>query len=385
MSEHPIHIKSKLPLVGTTIFTIMSALAVEHDAINLSQGFPDFSCKDALQDLVYKHIKAGHNQYAPMAGLPLLRRLLAEKVMKLYNFPLHPEHEVTITAGGTQAIYTAINAFVHRGDEVIIFEPAYDCYIPAILMAGGSPISGPLQYPDYSIDWNHVKKLITAKTKMIVINTPHNPSGKILGREDMKALEKITENTDIIVLSDEVYEHIVFDEASHESVWKHEKLAKRSLAVYSFGKSYHVTGWKMGYCMAPEYLMKEFRKVHQFLVFSVNTPFQHAIAEYLQQSDDYLELNQFYQEKRDFFLSAIKQSRFEILPSKGTYFQLLSYKKISEELDTDFAVRMTIEHKVASVPLSVFYKSKEDNKVLRFCFAKGKDTLEKAAEILSKI
>ncbi len=385
MNQYPVHLKSKLPLVGTTIFTIMSALANEHKAINLSQGFPDFSCKDKLQDLVFKHIKAGHNQYAPMAGLPLLRELLAKKIESCYNHLLNPETEITITAGGTQGIYTAISAFVHKDDEVIVFEPAYDCYVPAILMAGGSPISVPLQFPNYSIDWNYVKKLITAKTKMIVINTPHNPSGKVLKKEDLIALEKITENTDILILSDEVYEHIVFDEVIHESVWRYEKLAKRSIAVYSFGKTYHVTGWKMGYCIAPEYLMKEFRKVHQFLVFSVNTPFQYAIAEYLQESEDYLELNKFYQEKRDFFTSALKESRFEVLPAKGTYFQLLSYKKISKELDTEFAIRLTKEHKIASVPLSVFYKSKEDNQVLRFCFAKGEDTLKKAAEILSKI
>ena len=385
MNQYPVHLKSKLPLVGTTIFTIMSALANEHKAINLSQGFPDFSCKDKLQDLVFKHIKAGHNQYAPMAGLPLLRELLAKKIESCYNHLLNPETEITITAGGTQGIYTAISAFVHKDDEVIVFEPAYDCYVPAILMAGGSPISVPLQFPNYSIDWNYVKKLITAKTKMIVINTPHNPSGKVLKKEDLIALEKITENTDILILSDEVYEHIVFDEVIHESVWRYEKLAKRSIAVYSFGKTYHVTGWKMGYCIAPEYLMKEFRKVHQFLVFSVNTPFQYSIAEYLQESEDYLELNKFYQEKRDFFTSALKESRFEVLPAKGTYFQLLSYKKISKELDTEFAIRLTKEHKIASVPLSVFYKSKEDNQVLRFCFAKGEDTLKKAAEILSKI
>ena len=385
MKTPPINIKSKLPLVGTTIFTVMSALANEHGATNLSQGFPDFSCDEKLQELVYKHIKAGHNQYAPMSGLPMLRELLAQKTEQLYQYNINPDTEITITAGGTQAIYTAINALVHKGDEVIVFEPAYDCYVPAVVMAGGNPITVPLAFPDYAIDWNQVKKLINAKTKMIIINTPHNPTGQTLKKEDMEALEKITDNTDIVILSDEVYEHIIFDQQQHESVWRHKKLAERSMAIYSFGKTYHVTGWKIGYCIAPEYLMKEFRKVHQFLVFSVNTPLQYAIADYLLQSNDYLQLSSFYQEKRDYFLSMIKNSRFDILPSSGTYFQLLSYRQISDAPDTDFAIQMTIQNKLASVPLSVFYKNKEDNKVLRFCFAKGKDTLEKAAEILSSI
>lgn len=363
----------------------MSALAKEHNAINLSQGFPDFSGSERLISLVNEHMKKGNNQYAPMPGLPALRERLAEKMNKLYQCNIDPEHEITITAGGTQALYTAINALVREGDEVILFEPAYDSYAPSVLMAGGKPIHVALEFPEYTIRWSQVKKLITRNTRMIIINTPHNPSGKVLQPEDLKQLEKIVSGTDIIVLSDEVYEHIIFDGNQHQSVLMYPKLADRSLAVYSFGKSYHHTGWKIGYCIGPEALMKEFRKVHQFLVFSVNTPLQYALADYLAESEDYNMLGEFYQEKRDFFSNAIKGSKFSILPSQGTYFQLLSYKDLSDESDTDFAIRLTREHKVASIPLSVFYHSKADHKVLRFCFAKSKETLERGAEILNKI
>jgi len=378
-------IRSKLPHVGTTIFSVMSALAKEEGALNLSQGFPDFSGSPRLIALVDEHMRRGNNQYAPMPGLPALRERLAEKMQKLYGNAVNPDTDITITAGGTQALYTAINALVHEGDEVILFEPAYDSYAPAVIMAGGKPVFATLEFPDYHINWSQVKKLVSQRTRMIIINTPQNPSGSIWSAKDMKELEKITKGSDIIILSDEVYEHLVFDKAKHESVLSYPSLWERSIAIYSFGKSYHHTGWKIGYAIGPEDLMKEFRKVHQFLVFSVNTPMQYALADYLAESDDYLELSHFYQEKRDLFVKALAASRFQILPSKGTYFQLLGYDKIGDEADTSYAVRLTKEHKIASIPLSVFYHEKTDNKVLRFCFAKSKDTLLKAAEILSKV
>jgi len=378
-------IRSKLPQVGTTIFSVMSALAKEEGALNLSQGFPDFSGSPRLIALVDEHMRRGNNQYAPMPGLPALRERLAEKMHKLYGNAVNPDTEITITAGGTQALYTAINALVHEGDEVILFEPAYDSYAPAVIMAGGKPVFATLEFPDYHINWSQVKKLVSQRTRMIIINTPQNPSGSIWSAKDMKELEKITKGSDIIILSDEVYEHLVFDKAKHESVLSYPSLWERSMAIYSFGKSYHHTGWKIGYAIGPEALMKEFRKVHQFLVFSVNTPMQYALADYLAESDDYVELSHFYQEKRDLFVKALAASRFQILPSKGTYFQLLGYDKISDEADTAYAVRLTKAHKIASIPLSVFYHEKTDNKVLRFCFAKSKDTLLKAAEILSKV
>ena len=378
-------IRSKLPHVGTTIFSVMSALAKEEGALNLSQGLPDFSGSPRLIALVDEHMRRGNNQYAPMPGLPALRERLAEKMQKLYGNAVNPDTDITITAGGTQALYTAINALVHEGDEVILFEPAYDSYAPAVIMAGGKPVFATLEFPDYHINWSQVKKLVSQRTRMIIINTPQNPSGSIWSAKDMKELEKITKGSDIIILSDEVYEHLVFDKAKHESVLSYPSLWERSIAIYSFGKSYHHTGWKIGYAIGPEDLMKEFRKVHQFLVFSVNTPMQYALADYLAESDDYLELSHFYQEKRDLFVKALAASRFQILPSKGTYFQLLGYDKIGDEADTSYAVRLTKEHKIASIPLSVFYHEKTDNKVLRFCFAKSKDTLLKAAEILSKV
>ena len=385
MPEFPGLIKSKLPKVGTTIFTIMSRLAHEHQAINLSQGFPDFESDDALKDLVHLAMKKGHNQYAPMAGLMELREQIAIKTQNLYGTIYHPDTEITVTAGATQAIYTAISAVIHEGDEVIIFTPAYDCYEPAVEMNGGRAAIVQMRAPDYKIDWTHVRKLINPRTKMIIINTPHNPTGTMLDKEDFIALEKLIANTDIILLSDEVYEHIVFDDNKHYSAAMFPKLAERSFIVASFGKTFHNTGWKLGYCIAPEMLMNEFRKVHQYIVFSVNTPMQYALAEYLKNENNYLRLGSFYQQKRDFFINAIRNSKFEIIPSKGTYFQLLGYKKISHEKDTDFAVSLTVDYKIASIPISVFYNQHLDDKMLRFCFAKKTETLAKAAEILNKI
>lgn len=385
MPEFPGLIKSKLPKVQTTIFTVMSRLAHEHQAINLSQGFPDFESDDALKDLVHLAMKKGHNQYAPMAGLMELREQIAIKTQNLYGTIYHPDTEITVTAGATQAIYTAISAVIHEGDEVIIFTPAYDCYEPAVEMNGGRAAIVQLRAPDYKIDWTHVRKLINPRTKMIIINTPHNPTGTMLDKEDFIALEKLIANTDIILLSDEVYEHIVFDDNKHYSAAMFPKLAERSFIVASFGKTFHNTGWKLGYCIAPEMLMNEFRKVHQYIVFSVNTPMQYALAEYLKNENNYLRLGSFYQQKRDFFINAIRNSKFEIIPSKGTYFQLLGYKKISHEKDTDFAVSLTVDYKIASIPISVFYNQHLDDKMLRFCFAKKTETLAKAAEILNKI
>jgi methionine transaminase len=378
-------INSKLPAVGTTIFTVMSKLAQENNAINLSQGFPDFNCSDKLIELVHHYMKKGYNQYPPMQGAVPLRERIAEIVHGLYGTGYNPDSEITVTAGATQAIYTAISAFVREGDEVIVFEPAYDCYVPAIEMNGGKPIYVKLRATNFSVDWQMVKKLINHRTRMIIVNTPHNPSGAIFRESDLKELEKLTRDTDIIVLSDEVYEHMYFSEDKHWSVARSKALSERSILVSSFGKTVHTTGWKIGYVAAPSNLMAEFRKVHQFLVFTCNHPIQLALADFLAEKENYLEVKNFYRQKRDLFASLIKSSRFTFEPAAGTYFQLLNYKSISEEKDTDFAIRLTREHGVASVPMSVFYHKPEDNKLLRFCFAKKDETLEKAAEILCRL
>lgn len=382
---YPDSISSKLPKVGTTIFTVMSKLASDENAINLSQGFPDFPVSEELIDLYSEAMRAGFNQYAPMSGIIELREAICEKTERLYSAKYNPDTEVTITAGATQAIYTAITSVIKEGDEVILFTPAYDCYAPTVELCGGKNIYVPLKAPFYKIDWNEVRKLVNRRTRMIIINTPHNPTGTILSAEDMMQLEKLTKGSDIIVLSDEVYEHILFDGYEHQSVARFPNLAERSFIIASFGKSFHATGWKVGYALAPENLMKEFRKVHQYVTFAVNHPVQRALAKYISKPENYLQVSSLYQEKRDFFLKAIKESRFEIRPSAGTYFQLLGYKDITEEKDTDFAVRLTKEFKIASIPVSVFYHSPVDDKVLRFCFAKEMETLEKAAEVLIKI
>ncbi|MCW3076927.1 MAG: aminotransferase class I/II-fold pyridoxal phosphate-dependent enzyme [Bacteroidetes bacterium] len=378
-------IKSKLPNIGTTIFSVMSSLAREHNAINLSQGFPDFSCSLQLLELAQKEMSAGFNQYAPMQGVIQLRERIAEIIQTCYNRVYSPDTEITITAGATQGIYTSIAAFIQKGDEVIIFEPAYDCYIPSIEVHGGVAVPVQLTYPNFHIDWQLVKQKINKNTRMIIINSPHNPSGTVLSSNDLVELEKIVANKNIIVVSDEVYEHMNFMEEPHQSVARFKSLSNQSIIVSSFGKTVHTTGWKIGYVAGPEYLMTEFRKIHQFLVFAVNHPFQLALAEYLADKKTYLEVKNFYSQKRDFFKGLISSSRFTIEPCSGTYFQLLNYKKISDEKDTEFAIRMTKENKLAAVPLSVFYTNKTDNKLLRFCFAKKEETLKRAAEIINRL
>jgi methionine transaminase len=376
---------SKLPRVGTTIFTVMSRLAQEHGAINLSQGFPDFDCAPELRALVTKYINAGLNQYPPMAGVPRLREAVAEKVERLYGAAYDPEHEVTIVPGATYGIYTAMATLVRPGDEVILFEPAYDSYAPAVEVHGGIPVYVQLTYPEYAIDWDTVQRAITPRTRAVIVNTPNNPTASVLSAEDMRLLDGMLRDTNVIVVSDEVYEHIVFDDHRHQSVARMPGLADRSFIVSSFGKTYHVTGWKMGYVLAPRELMAEFRKVHQFNVFVANGPIQYALAEYMEDRDAYLSLAAFYQRKRDYFLKCLEGSRFAPLPSRGTFFQNLRYDAVSDERDTDLAVRLTRDHGIASIPVSVFYREPPAHKVLRFCFAKSEDTLARGAEILRRI
>lgn len=379
------NLTSKLPKTGTSIFAVMTALANENKAVNLAQGFPDFACSDKLISLVDHYMKKGFNQYAPMPGVMSLREKIALKTEELYSATYNPETEITITPGGTHALYAAITAVVKEGDEVIVLEPCYDSYVPAIQLNGGRPVFFELKYPDYKVDWNELKKLINYKTKMIIINTPHNPSGATLNAQDMLKLQKLVQNTEIVILSDEVYEHIIFDELEHQSVARFPKLAERSIIVSSFGKTYHTTGWKMGYVLAPKNLTAEFRKVHQFMAFSTNTPIQYALADFMDDKSAYLNLSKFYQEKRDYFRKLVKGSRFKILNCEGSYFQQLNYSKITQEKDTDFAVRLTKEFKIAAIPTSAFYHKQNDNHVLRFCFAKSNETLEKAAELIHKI
>ena len=385
MPVYPSPIKSKLPRVGTTIFTEMSALAAETGAVNLSQGFPDFPTSPELVDLVTRYMKDGANQYAPMQGLLKLREKIAQKSRELYGADFDPGSEITVTAGATQAIFTAVMALVGEGDEVIVFEPAYDCYTPAIKLAGAEPIRIPLEPPGYEYDWTVVSNRINARTRMIIINSPHNPSGTAMSPEDLEQLQKLTSGSDIIVLSDEVYEHILFDGLEHQSVLRYPELAERSIAIFSVGKTYHNTGWKIGYALAPENLMEQFRLVHQFNVFAVNHPVQAALADYMDEKSAYLELNAFYEKKRDRFLDLIQESRFSFTPSAGTYFQLLDYSAISDDPDRDFAHHLTRKHGVASIPMSPFYRDGSDARYLRFCFAKSDETLEMAAEKLCAI
>ena len=376
---------SKLPDATTSIFTVMSHLAQKEKAINLSQGYPDFPTSPELIELVSEAMREGFNQYAPMPGIIPLREVISEKIESLYGTTYHPESEITVTAGATQAIYTIISAMVQHDDEVIIFAPAYDCYEPSIRLNGGKAIEIELRPPSYGIPWDQLDSAIGKKTKMIIINTPHNPTGTVLSRKDMMQLEKMVRNTDIVILSDEVYEHIVFDGLEHQSVARFPGLAERSFLVASFGKTFHNTGWKMGYCAGPELLMKEFRNVHQFNVFSVNHPIQRALSVYLKNARNYLSLPDFFQQKRDKFLEAIEGSGFSFTPSKGTYFQLLNYENISNEQDVELAKKWTRDLKLASIPVSVFYSQRTDHKVLRFCFAKSEETLMRGAAILNKI
>ncbi len=375
----------KLPQVGTTIFTVMSHLAVQHKAINLAQGFPDFPCSPKLVSLVSQYMMKGANQYAPMAGVVSLREKIAAKTEELYNYYYNPDKEITVTCGATEACYVTITSVIQPGDEVIIFEPSFDCYEPAITLSGGKPVFVELSYPDYKIDWQKVKEKISSKTRLIIINSPHNPTGSIFKKADMLALTELVKNTDILILSDEVYEHIIFDGEKHESAILYPELRERSFVISSFGKTFHSTGWRMGYCLAPEPLSAEFRKVHQYVTFSAPTPMQYAIADYLDEKEHYLGLPAFYQQKRDHFMQLMKGSRFTGAASSGTYFQLLSYKDITDENDVDYVARLTREVGVATIPISVFFKNRRDDKIIRFCFAKENETLERAAEKLCKI
>ena len=378
-------IQSKLPNIGTTIFTVMSTLAVQYNAINLGQGFPDYEMSSELTNLVNEAMQKGNNQYVHMNGLPLLRQRLAEKVQDLYTTKINAETDITITPGGTYALYTALTTIIQPGDEVIVFEPAYDCYIPTIELNGGVPILISLTHPTYAIDWDLVKQKITNKTKAIIINSPHNPTGSVFSAADIIQLQNIVSNTGIFIISDEVYEHLIFDGKQHESILKYPDLLERAFVCFSFGKVYHCTGWKMGYCIAPENLMKEFRKVHQFNCFTCNSPVQVALAEFLKQKENYLQLGNFLQQKRDYFFDLMAQTKFIPIPSFGSYFQLYSYVNISNESEKDFAIRLTKEYGVATIPTSAFYKNEIDNKTLRFCFSKKEETLERAVERLVKV
>jgi methionine aminotransferase len=380
-----LNIPTKLPGVGTTIFTVMSRMAAELGAINLSQGFPDFDCDPALVETVARHMREGRNQYAPMQGVPALREAIAAKYGELYGAAYDPETDITITSGGTEAIFDAVMAVVHPGDEAIVFEPCYDSYVPAIRLAGGVPVVVSLTWPDYAIPWDEVRARLSARTRLILINTPHNPAGSVLGAGDIAALRQIAREWPILVLSDEVYEHIIFDGIRHESMARYPDLAARSFVVGSFGKTYHVTGWKIGYCAAPAPLSAEFRRVHQFVTFATNTPIQHALAEFLAARRGYPELAAFYQAKRDRFLDLTRDSRFRPLRSSGSYFVLMDYSAITDEEDMSFAVRLTKEHGVASIPTSAFLFTRTPPPVLRFCFAKKDETLERAAERLCRV
>ncbi len=379
------HIPSKLPQVGTTIFTVMSALASELKAINLGQGFPDFPMNQSLIGYVTDAMKQGFNQYVPMQGYMPLREVLAEKIASLYGPAPSPDTDITITPGGTYAIYTALTSVLQPGDEVIVFEPAYDSYIPNIEINRAVAVRIDLQFPHYNIDWDLVRSKITPRTRMIMLNSPHNPTGAVLREEDIRQLKSIVLQTEILILSDEVYEHLIFDQLSHQSILRHPDLMERSFVCFSFGKVYHCTGWKLGYCVAPDFLMKEFRKVHQFNCFSCHSPSQVALASFLKNRDSYLSLGAFLQQKRDYFASLMAQTRFSPLPSYGSYFQIYRYDRISEEPDRDFAIRLTRQYGVASIPVSAFYRQATDHKVVRFCFAKKQETLEEAAERLLRI
>jgi methionine transaminase len=377
-------IHSKQPNAGTTIFTVMSVLAAEHKAINLGQGFPDFLMDEELVALVNAAMQKGNNQYVHTNGLPLLRERLAEKINTLYAGTVNPEKEITITPGGTYAIYTALTTVLQPGDEVIVFEPAYDSYIPTIEINGAVPVLIPLTFPDYKIDWELVKQKISAKTKMIMLNTPHNPTGSVLSADDIEHLRSIVKDTGIFIVSDEVYEHLIFDGLQHHSMLRYPDLYQRSFVCFSFGKVYHCTGWKMGYCVASPALMNEFRKIHQFNCFTSNSPVQFALSEFLLQKEKYLQLGSYLQQKRDYFFNLMQQTKFKALPSYGSYFQLYSYSGISNESEKEFAIRLTKEYGVATIPTAAFYKNNTDNKVLRFCFVKKESTLEEAVNRLVK-
>jgi methionine aminotransferase len=385
MKNYNSQLNSKLPDVGESIFATMTKMAADHNAINLSQGFPDFNCSEELLERVAFYQIKGFNQYAPMPGVLGLRKKISSKTEKLYGRKYNPESEIVVTAGGTQALYTAITAIVSAGDEVIIFEPAYDSYAPAVKLNDGIPVYIPLNQGDYSINWDIVEKSITNKTKLIILNSPHNPSGSILSMDDITALEKIVAGKNIFLISDEVYEHIIFDDNTHYSFCSSPLLSERTFVISSFGKTFHTTGWKVGYCVAPEKLMIEFKKVHQFIVFAVNTPIQYAYADILDNENMYLDLNRFYQSKRDLMISLLNNSRFKLRPALGTYFQLLDYSAISDINDRAFSEFLTKEKGVAVIPLSPFYSNGSKNKVIRICFAKKDEVLHQAAEKLCNV
>ncbi|MBT8295304.1 MAG: methionine aminotransferase [Gramella sp.] len=378
-------IDSKLPGTKTSIFSVMSKMANEHNAINLSQGFPNFETDQKLKDLVTQAMHNGYNQYPPDTGVQELREQISLKIKSLYGRHYDENSEVTVTSGATEALYAAITAFVRKGDEVIVLKPAYDTYEPTIKLSGGKPVQIQLKGENYKVDWEEAKSAINAKTRMIIINTPHNPTGTILSEDDMLELQDILANSNIILLSDEVYEHLIFDGNKHQSASKFPELSERSIVCASFGKTFHNTGWKTGYCIAPEALMREIRKIHEVTVFSVNHPMQRAFAEYLKDPENYLGLAKFYQNKRDLFLNLIKDSKFTYTPSKGTYYQLLNFSGITHEKDVLFAEKLVKENGLASIPVSVFNINEKDNRQLRFCFAKTDETLEKAAEILCSL
>jgi len=380
-----IRIQSRLPSVGTTIFTVMSRLAADLGAINLSQGFPDFDCDPALVDAVTHHMRAGRNQYAPMQGVLALREAIAAKYAVYHGRRYDPETEITVTSGGTEAIFNAVAASIHPGDEVIVLEPCYDSYVPAIELNGGVPVVVTLTYPAYAVDWSAVRAAVTPKTRLLIINSPHNPTGAVLGPADIRELADLVAGTGILIVSDEVYEHIIFDGVQHESMARHAELAARSFIIGSFGKTYHTTGWKVGYAVAPADLMTEFRKVHQYVTFSTHTPVQYALADFLAEKRGLAELSPFFQAKRDLFLRLMEGSRFTPLPSRGSYFQLMDYSAITADGDADFAIRLTKEHGVASIPTSPFLHRSAAPRVLRFCFAKKDETLERAAERLRTV
>ncbi len=375
-------IHSKIPNIGTSIFAVMSKMASEYNAVNLSQGFPDFQISEELIDLVGKYMKNGNNQYAPMPGVQVLREKISAKINKLYSRYYNPETEITITAGGTQALNSAITAIVNEGDEVIIFEPAYDSYSPVVKLNGGQSVYVTLEAPEYNVDWQEVNKLINSRTRLIIINTPHNPTGNIFSDEDMIMLQKMILGTKIMILSDEVYEHIIFDGFEHNSIAKYPQLVDRSVIVGSFGKTYHATGWKTGYCVAPEKIMNEIRKIHQFTVFAANTPIQHAIAEYMDNENEYLKLGKFYQRKRDLFNGYLTEIGYKINPSKGTYFQAVDFSEMTDLSDNLLAEKLIKEFGIASIPMSAFSHGQTSENILRFCFAKSDETLELAAEKL---
>jgi methionine transaminase len=378
-------LRSKLPSTGVSIFAVMSRLALEHNAINLSQGFPDFDCAPELVDAVARYMREGHNQYAPMPGVPALRTALAMKIERLYGRRYDPATEITVTSGATEALFATLTALVHPGDEVVLFQPAYDLYVPAIHLSGGTPVLVTLRPPDYHIDWDEVRRVITPRTRVIVINSPHNPTGMILGTEDIRELARVLEQTDAVVVADEAYEHIVFDGARHESLSRYPAIAERAVVIGSFGKTFHTTGWKVGWAAAPQALSAEVQSIHQWVTFAVNGAIQLAYAEFITKDPECRSVGAFYQRKRDLFLSLIAGSRFRPLPCRGTFFQMADYSAITSERDADFAMRLLTEHGVASIPPSSFLYGVDPGPTLRFCFAKRDETLERAAERLRKV